>query len=91
MEITIIEEKKNRLVFELAGEDHTFCGLLKQELQTDSAVNVATYTISHPLVGVPRFVLETDGSEPRKVLKDATKRLLKNLEKAEELFAENLK
>ena len=90
MEIGIVEDKKNRLVFDLKGEDHTFCGFLKQELLTDDHVKVATYTINHPLVGVPRFILETDGQDPKKTLKDAAKRLSKNLEKFESEFTKAL-
>jgi len=81
MEIKILEEKKNRLVFEIKGESHTLCKALQKELWNDSHVKVAGYNIDHPLVGVPKFILETDGADPKKTISSAIKRLQKQTEK----------
>ncbi len=81
MEVNIVEEKKNRLVFEIAGEGHTLSNALRKELWNDEHVKVAAYTIDHPLIEVPRFVLETDGADPKKTLVAAAKRVQKDLEK----------
>jgi len=78
MNIKILEDKKNRLIFEIEGESHTFCGILKKELWNDDHVKAAGYHIGHPLVGTLRFVLETDGADPKKTLNSAIKRLEKN-------------
>lgn len=80
MEFNVIEETKNRLVFQLKGETHTFCNALKHELQQVKGVSIATYRIDHPLVGVPQFLLETKSIEPRKALKEALKALKKKAE-----------
>ena len=86
MEINFLEEAKNKIVFELKGEDHTFCNILREELWNDSSVKVAAYNISHPLIGVPKFFLETDSKKnPKKALKDAISRLKK---KNDELLKE---
>ncbi|MBT3720802.1 DNA-directed RNA polymerase subunit L [archaeon] len=78
MEINILEDKKKRLVFELKGEKHTLCNAVRDELWNDKSVTVSAYNISHPLVGVPKFIVETDGKkEPKKALKDAIARLKK--------------
>ena len=78
MEVKIIEDKKKRLVFDLKGEDHTLCNALREELWNDKSITVSAYNISHPLVGIPRFIVETDGKkQPKKALKDAIKRLKK--------------
>ncbi len=77
MEFKVIEETKNRLVFELKGETHTFCNALKHELQLLKRVNLVSYKIDHPLVGIPTFVVETKGIEPRDALKDALAALKK--------------
>lgn len=78
MEIKILEDKKKNLVFELTGEKHTLCNALREELWNDKSVKVAAYNISHPIIGVPKFMLETDGTkEPKKALKDALARLKK--------------
>jgi DNA-directed RNA polymerase subunit L len=71
MELKVLEEGKQKLVFELAGETHTFCNILKAELQKVKGVSLASYKIDHPLVGVPTFQIETKGIEPRKALKEA--------------------
>jgi DNA-directed RNA polymerase subunit L len=78
MEINILEEKAKRLVFELKGETHTLCNALREELWNDKAITVSAYNISHPLVGIPKFIIETNGDkEPKKALKDAISRLKK--------------
>jgi DNA-directed RNA polymerase subunit L len=78
MEINVLEDKPKRMVFELKGETHTLCNALREELWNDKAITVSAYNISHPLVGVPKFIIETDGDkEPKKALKDAVSRLKK--------------
>lgn len=76
MEITVLESKKHRIVFELRGVDHTFCNALKQELWNDETVKVSAYAISHSLVGVPKFVVESTG-DVKEALSAASKRLQK--------------
>lgn len=75
MEFTVLEETKTLLIFQLKGETHTFCNALKRVLQDTKGVEIATYKIDHPLVGIPQFQIETKGVEPRKALKDALKAL----------------
>jgi DNA-directed RNA polymerase subunit L len=38
MKLTIIENKAQKLVFELEGADHTLCNVLKDELKKDDSV-----------------------------------------------------
>ena len=80
MEMNVLEDTKTRLVFELIGETHTFCNVLKDELKDVKGVIIATYKIPHPLVGVPEFLVETKGVEPRKALKEALKSVKKKAE-----------
>lgn len=77
MEINILEDKPKKLVFELKGEDHTLCNALREELWNDESVIVSAYNINHPLIGVPKFIIETKDKEPKKALKDAILRLKK--------------
>ncbi len=81
MDIHIIEEKKNRIVFEVKGEGHTISNAVRAELWNDEHIKAAAYTIDHPLIETPRFVIETDGAEPRKTIVAAAKRVQKQLEK----------
>lgn len=76
MELTVLESKKHRIVFELRGTDHTFCNALKQELWNDETVKVAAYNINHPLVGVPKFIVESTG-DAKEALLGASARLQK--------------
>lgn len=85
MEFKALEEEKNKLIFELKGETHTFCNALTHELKQLKGVTLVSYRIDHPLVGVPRFQIETKGIEPRKALKEALAALKK---KAKELQKE---
>lgn len=76
MELTVVESTKSRMVFELPGADHTFCNALKEELWEDKDVSVATYIVKHPLIPVPKFILEA--KDPKKALAAACTRLEKN-------------
>lgn len=81
MEIKVLEDKKNRFIFETEGIGHTYLNLLKTELWNDSHVKTATYTIKHPQVSKPKFILETDGESPRATISSAVGRLKKISEK----------
>lgn len=81
MEVQILEEKKDKIVFEIQGQSHTLSNALRKELWNDEHVKVAAYAVEHPLLDIPRFVLETDGADPRKTLQAAAKRVQKQLEK----------
>ena len=81
MELNILEEKKNRLVFELKGEGHTLANAIRKELWNDEHITIATYNVEHPLIEVPKFIVETDGADPKKLLSAAAKRLQKHVEK----------
>ena len=39
MELKIVEDEKNKLVFEINGVSHGFCNILKEKLLEDSHVN----------------------------------------------------
>ncbi|MBI2651493.1 DNA-directed RNA polymerase subunit L [Candidatus Woesearchaeota archaeon] len=81
MQINVIEDKKNKLVFEVDGMGHTYLNMLKSELWNDEHVKVATYNIRHMEVSKPKFILETDGNDAKAVLMNAVARLKKGAEK----------
>jgi DNA-directed RNA polymerase subunit L len=84
MEVEILEEKKNHLVIEIEGKDLGFTEALKKELWNDSHVKSVGTHEKHPLSGKKTFVLETDGEDPKKVLKVAAKKLQKLLDTAKD-------
>lgn len=77
MEINILEKSKNKLSFEIVGEDHTFCNILRKELWNDSSLKSAGYSMETGLQNIPKFTLETAGKTPQKALTDAVSRLIK--------------
>ena len=81
MNVRIIEDKTNRLVFDVEGATHTLSNAIKRELFSNEDVKVAGYHVSHPLVGIPRYIVETKrGGDPKKAVLDAVKTLKKNAE-----------
>ncbi|MBU0666067.1 MAG: DNA-directed RNA polymerase subunit L [Nanoarchaeota archaeon] len=71
MEIKFLEDTKYRVVFELKGTDHTFVNALKEELWNDADIKIAAYNIEHPLIGIPKIIVETGNSK-----KDAKKAIM---------------
>lgn len=90
MELNILEESKKRMVFELKGETHTFCNALKEALWKIKGVEIASYRIEHPLIGIPKFIIETKGIEPREALKKAISELRKSGKEFKKEVAEKI-
>lgn len=81
MEVSIVEESKNKAVVNVKGEGHTICNAIRKELWNDEHVKTAAYAIEHPLIGTPQIIVETDGADPRKTVLAAVKRVQKAVEK----------
>lgn len=91
MEVKILEDKKNKIVFETKDMQQGILNALKKELYNDKHVKIATYSIRHPLVGKPKMILETDGADPKDVLKKAAERLKKINEDFKKDFVKEVK
>lgn len=78
MEIKVLESSKTKLVFQLIGADHTFCNGLKKELTDIADVEIATYAIEHPQIGIPKMLIETKKGTPKKALEAALEALNKH-------------
>ena len=72
MEIKIIEDSKKKLVIELVGQDHTLCNIIKEGLNKEKSVTIASYKIEHPLTSNPIMLIEADN--PKKVLEMVIKK-----------------
>ncbi len=84
MEIKVLKNEGKTLVFEIdAG--HTISNAVKDELNKDKDVEVASYTLDHPLVGKPEFHIVA--KDPVKSLKNA----IKNLKDENKEFLKNFK
>ena len=91
MEINVMEDKKDKIEFELDGANQSFCNALRKELWTDSHIKAAGYSISHPLIGKPHFIVETDGADTKKTLTSAASRIKKQAESFESDFVKAVK
>ncbi|HLC72836.1 MAG TPA: DNA-directed RNA polymerase subunit L [Candidatus Nanoarchaeia archaeon] len=86
MEINVLEHTKQRLQFELKGEGHTFCNVLRKELWLGKAPEIAGYAIEHSLVSQPVFAVESDKQNPVALLTSAVERLQKKTAELQEKF-----
>ena len=88
MEVKIFDDKKNKMIVEVKGADHTLCNSLKSELLNDKHVKIATYSIRHPQISLPQMIVETDGEiSPKNAVINAVQRLHKINEKFKKEFA----
>jgi len=80
MEIVYLENTKYRIVFDIKGGSHSIANALKQELWNDKDVKIAAYSVEHPLIGIPRIIVETSTGkkEAQKAILDAISRLKKH-------------
>ncbi len=85
MKITILEDTKTRLKFELKGESHTICNILRKELWNDKDLIAAAYHLEHPMIGHPTFIVE-HRKDAKKAVQNAISRLIKQTEELKEKF-----
>jgi DNA-directed RNA polymerase subunit L len=78
MEIEILKEEKDKIQFKLKDETHTLLNLLSKELFNDKNVEFAGYRVEHPLVN--EAIVSVTGKNPRKAIKDAIKRIQKQVD-----------
>lgn len=61
----------NLLEIELPEEDHSLANLIVKLALNKRGVEYASYTIDHPLIGVPRIVIRTSGElNPAEILRE---------------------
>jgi len=77
MRIKVLSKTDNELRLEIEGESHTLCNLLEKVLLEDKTVDMAGYTIPHPLTSNPIVYIRTKGDRRTEMaLKDAVDRVL---------------
>ncbi|MEM0217364.1 MAG: DNA-directed RNA polymerase subunit L [Candidatus Nezhaarchaeales archaeon] len=80
MKIRILEKSEKSLRFEIIGEGHTFCNILRDFLQRNPNVEFVAYRIDHPLVSNPVFYVRVKNGRPEDVLKKAAEEIINALE-----------
>lgn len=86
MEIKILKEEKNKIEFEIIGEDHTFCNAVRDELWNQEDVEISAYNIKHPLISNPVMLVEVSKGDPKKVLQNAVSSLKKKVKEIKDNF-----
>ncbi len=92
MELELIEKESGSMLIKIVGENHTFCNLLRAELNKDESVTSAAYNVEHPLIGSPKFYVETKkGKSPKRAFTDAAGQISKQLEDLRKQLQKDLK
>ena len=86
MEIKILKEEKNKIEFEVIGEDHTLCNALRDELWNQEDVEISAYNIKHPLISNPVMLVETSRGDPKKALQNTVSSLKKKIKELKSNF-----
>ena len=90
MEIKILDESKNRIEFEVIGEDHTLCNVLRNELWKQDNTKISAYNIKHPLISNPVMLVESGKGSPRTLITNAVASLKKQIKELKEIFSKKL-
>jgi len=80
MNLKVLERTPDELRVEIEGEGHTFCNLLQKALLEDDTIDVAGYSIQHPLVSNPVIYVRMKAKRkpekrPETALKEAAEKI----------------
>lgn len=92
VEIRIKNKEKNKVVYEIIGEDHTLGNLLEKTLINKDGVSYASYENPHPLENkIVLTIITQDGTDPERVLKEAIREIIELSRNFKERYREALK
>jgi len=78
MKVKILTKSQKELRMEVEGEGHTFCNVIQNALLKDERVDLAGYSVRHPLTSSPVIYVRTKGqSKPETMLKSAVEAVQK--------------
>lgn len=80
MKLEVLSADKNQIEFKLVGERHTFAQLLKHYLLKHPDVEFTSYKLNHPLDNEAFFIVRTKKGKPSKVLLEANKEIMRDVE-----------
>ena len=83
MKIDYVKEDKEEITFET--DNPTVCELLRVYLNNEEDVKLAAWKREHPTKN-PIMTIITNGKDAKKVLKEAAKKIEKDLDKVEKEF-----
>lgn len=73
MKLRLLEKGKDKIVFEVSGETHTFLNLLRENAWKVGSKQ-ASYVVRHPYLSEPKFIV--NAGNPVKILSDASQRII---------------
>jgi DNA-directed RNA polymerase subunit L len=77
IEIKVKKKEKNKIIYEILGEDHTLGNLLEKILINKDGVSYASYENPHPLENkIVLTIVTKDGVNPESVLREALKEII---------------
>ncbi len=87
MKINVLKHSRNEIKIEIIGESHSFCNALQRMLLKEEGVDLAGYSINHPLISEPTFYIRTKrGVEAKAKLIKAAKSLEKRMNTFQKAF-----
>ncbi|MBS3133805.1 DNA-directed RNA polymerase subunit L [Candidatus Woesearchaeota archaeon] len=86
MKIKVIKQEKNKIEFEVLGEDHTLCNAVRKELWNFDETDVSAYKIEHSLVSEPIMLVETSKGDPITTVIKANDSLKRKIKEFKEEF-----
>ena len=86
MEIKVLKQEKNKIEFEVIGEDHTLCNAIRKELWSFDETDVSAYRIEHSLISEPVMLVETNKGDPVNVVLKANESLKKKIKEFKDEF-----
>jgi len=86
MKLDIVKNEKNHLEFYIEGERHTLPNFLRERIVGVSGVEFCAYKLDHPLDKKAKFIVKTDGKNPKKIVEDAIKQTKEELEEFKKAF-----
>jgi len=92
MKVEVLKKTSNELKIEIEGEGHSLCNVLQKFLVEDDTVDMAGYTVPHPLLPHAIVYVRTKKKrKPEAAIKDAVKKIRAQNEEFKTSFEEALK
>jgi DNA-directed RNA polymerase subunit L len=90
MEIRVLSEDKEKMEFEIDGEDHTLCNALKDALWKQPNVEIAAYSLEHPLVNKVKMIVGVNKGDVRGTILKAVETIKKETKELKTEFSKKV-
>jgi len=90
MKINILSKDKKKIEFEIEGEDHTLCNALKDALWKQPEVEIAAYSIDHPLINKAKMIVSVTKGDAKAALLKAVETIKKDAKSISTEFSKRI-